>query len=148
VAGGNQSAFGYRYQYLATIERFLRYMRDHLGQLGAIALHVEPTTLMREGIARDDDIIDFAIELNDEIAERDQVKGSSNPDDNKLYHGEADAVFRRLNGEVATRSVLVTNRPLGPACKKGARRHWMLPISNSGTMSAPARTTPRVIRTR
>jgi hypothetical protein len=40
---------------------------------------------MREGIARDDDIIDFAIELNDEIAERDQVKGSSNPDDNKLY---------------------------------------------------------------
>ena len=118
MAGGNQSAFGYRYQYLATIERFLRYMRDHLGQLGAIALHVEPTTLMHEGIARDDDIIDFAIELDDEIAERDQVKGSSNPDDNKLYHGEADAVFQRLIGEVATRSVLVTNRPLGPSLQE------------------------------
>jgi hypothetical protein len=51
VAGGNQSAFGYRYEYLATIERFLRFMRDHLGELGAMALHVEPTTLMREGIA-------------------------------------------------------------------------------------------------
>jgi hypothetical protein len=73
---------------------------------------------MREGIARDDDIIDFAIELNNEIAERDQVKGSSNPDDNKLYHGEAYAVFQRLNGEVATRSVLVTNRPLGPGLQE------------------------------
>lgn len=118
MAGGNQSAFGYRYQYLATLERLLRYMRDNLDQLGAIALHVEPTTLMREGIARDDDIVDFAIELNDEIAERDQVKGSSNPDDNRLYHGEADAVFERLMGEVATRSVLVTNRPLGPGLQE------------------------------
>lgn len=118
VAGGNQAAFGYRYQYLATIERFLRYMRDHLGELGSIALHVEPTALMRDGFARDDDIIDFAIELNNEIAERDQVKGSSNPADNKLYHGEADAVFHRLDGEVATRSVLLTNRPLGPALQE------------------------------
>jgi hypothetical protein len=118
VAGGNQSAFGYRYQYLATIERFLRYMRDHLGELPAIALHIEPTTLMSEGIARDDDIIDFAIELDDQIVERDQVKGSSNPDDNKLYHGEADTVFERLNGEIATRSVLVTNRPLGPGLQE------------------------------
>jgi hypothetical protein len=75
VAGGNQSAFGYRYQYLATIERFLRYMRDRLGQLSAIALHVEPTMLMSEGVARDDDIIDFAIELDSVIAERVQVKG-------------------------------------------------------------------------
>ena len=113
MAGGNQSAFGYRYQYLATIERFLRYMRDRLGQLGAIALHVEPTTLMREGIARDDDIIDFAVEFDSVIAERVQVKGSSNPDDNKLFQGEADEVFRRLNGEVAALSVLLTNRPLG-----------------------------------
>jgi hypothetical protein len=86
MAGGNQSAFGYRYQYLATIERFLRYMRDRLGELSVIALHVEPTTLMREGVACDDDIIDFAIGLDDQIVERDQVKGSSNPDD-KLYQG-------------------------------------------------------------
>ena len=61
MAGGSQSAFGYRYQYLATIERFLCYMRDHLRELPAITLHVEPTTLMSEGIARDDDIVDFAI---------------------------------------------------------------------------------------
>jgi hypothetical protein len=114
VAGGNQSAFGYRYQYLVTIERFLRYMRDHLGQVGAIALHVEPTMLAREGIARDDDIIDFAIELDSAIAERVQVKGSSNPDENKLFHGEADEVFERLAGETAAHSVLLTNRPLGP----------------------------------
>lgn len=96
MAGGNQSAFGYRYQYLVTIERFLRYMRDRLGQMGVIALHIEPTTLAREGIARDDDIIDFAIEFDSAIAERVQVKGSGNPDDNKLFHGEADEVFGRL----------------------------------------------------
>ena len=84
MAGGNQSAFGYRYQYLATTERFLRNMRDHLGELSVIALHVEPTTLMREGIARDDDIIDFAIGLDDQIVEQDQVKGSSNPDEQAL----------------------------------------------------------------
>lgn len=132
MAGGNQSAFGYRYQYLATIERFLRYMRDHLGELGSIALHVEPTALMREGVARDDDIIDFAIESNNEIVERDQVKGSSNPADNKLYHGEADAVFHRLDGQVATLSVLLTNRPLGPGLQErcsqtldaGDIEHW------------------------
>jgi hypothetical protein len=118
VAGGNQSAFGYRYQYLATIDRFLRYMRDHMGEIPAITLHVEPTNLMIEGIARDDDIIDFAIGLHDQIVERDQVKGSSNHDDNKLYHGEADTVFHRLNGESATRSVLVTNRPMGPGLQE------------------------------
>ena len=129
MAGGNQSAFGYRYQYLATIERFLRFMRDHLGELSSVALHVEPTALMTEGIARDDDIIDFAIELDNEIVERVQVKGSSNPADNKLYHGEADGVFHRLDGEVATRSVLLTNRPLGPGLQErcsqtlDARRH-------------------------
>jgi hypothetical protein len=93
-------------------------MRDHLGELAAIALHVEPTTLMSEGIARDDDIVDFAIELDDEIVERDQVKGSSNPEGNKLYHGEADTVFERLNGEFATCSVLLTNRPLGPGLQE------------------------------
>lgn len=118
MAGGNQSAFGYRYQYLATIERFLRYMRDHLGELGSIALHVEPTALMSDGIARDDDIVDFAIESNNEIAERVQVKGSSNSASNQLYHGEADAVFHRLDGEVLTRSLLLTNRPLGPGLQE------------------------------
>lgn len=114
MVGGNQSAFGYRYQYLVTIERFLRYLRDRLGHFGAIALHVEPTALAREGIARDDDIIDFAIEFDSAIAERVQVKGSSNPELNKLFHGEADEVFERLAGKTAAHSVLLTNRPLGP----------------------------------
>lgn len=118
MAGGKQSAFGYRYQYLATIERFLRYVRDHMGELPVITLHVEPTNLMSVGIARDDDIIDFAIGLHDQIVERDQVKGSSNPDDNMLYHGEANTVFHRLNGESAARSVLLTNRPLGPGLQE------------------------------
>ena len=52
------------------------------------------------------------------LQERDQVKGSSNPDGNKLYHGEADAVFHISNGELATRSVLVTNRPFGPGLQE------------------------------
>ena len=118
MAGGNQSAFGYRYQYLATIERFLRYLRDHIGELAAIALYVEPTTLLSQGIARDDDIVDFAVEHDHGIVERNQVKGSSDPEGNKLFHGEADSVFERLNGELATRSILLTNRPLGPGLQE------------------------------
>jgi hypothetical protein len=118
MAGGNQSAFGYRYQYLATIERFLRFLRDHLGELAVIALHIEPTTLSKDGIARDDDIVDFAIEVDNEITERDQVKGSSNPESNKMYPLEADRVFDRLNGKIAARSVLLTNRPLGPGLRE------------------------------
>lgn len=46
------------------------------------------------------------------------MKGSSSPDDNKLYHEEADAVYERLTGQVAMRSVLVTNRPLGPVLQE------------------------------
>ena len=79
MAGGNQSAFGFRYQYLATSERFLRYMRDHLGELSVISLHVEPTNFLSAGLAQDDDIVDFAIQHDHVIVERDQVKGSSNP---------------------------------------------------------------------
>jgi hypothetical protein len=136
VAGGNQSAFGYRYQYIATIERFLAFLRERLDQrvqdVALIALHVEPTTLSQEGIARDDDIVDFAIELDRAIVERVQVKGSSKPESNNLYPLEADRVFDRLNGQVATCSVLLTNRPLGPGlrdrCSQSADtddyEHW------------------------
>jgi hypothetical protein len=122
VAGGNQSAFGYRYQYLVTIERTLRFLRDRLGELEKITLHVEPTTFAQEGIARDDDIIDFAIELAGEIVERDQVKGSSDPSGNKVYPTEAARVFDRLDGQVASRSILITNRPLSPGLQHKCQR--------------------------
>ena len=111
LSGGNKSAFGYRYQYLGTAERFLRFLREHLGELADVVLHVEPTALSQGGVARDDDIVDFAIELDTEIVERYQVKGSSNPKSNQLYPGEADRVFERLDGKTASRSILLTNRP-------------------------------------
>jgi hypothetical protein len=122
VAGGNQSAFGYRYQYLVTIERTLRFLRDRRGQLETIALHVEPTTFAREGIARDDDIVDFAIELAGEIVERDQVKGSGDPSGNKVYPKEAARAFERLDGQVASRSILLTNRPLSQGLRHKCQR--------------------------
>lgn len=64
MSEGRQSAFGYRFRSLATVERFLRFLREHLGELASIALHVEPTSLSRQGIARDDDIVDYAVELD------------------------------------------------------------------------------------
>ncbi|TDZ96337.1 NB-ARC domain-containing protein [Mycobacteroides salmoniphilum] len=118
MAGGNQSAWGYRYQYLATIERFLRYLRDHLGELANIALLVEPTNLATLGFAQDDDIVDFAIENDEVVVERTQVKSSRDPSQNRLAPLESDRVFQRLEGVEASRSVLLTNRPLGPGLEE------------------------------
>jgi hypothetical protein len=72
---------------------------------------VEPTSLSQQGIARDDDIVDFAVELDAVIVERTQVKGSSDPENNQLYPGEADGVFDRLGRDPRTQSILLTNRP-------------------------------------
>ncbi|QRY43505.1 hypothetical protein JVX93_23595 [Mycolicibacterium boenickei] len=98
---------------MATIERFLRYLRDHLGELASIALLVEPTNLAALGFAMDDDIVDFAIDNDDVVVERTQVKSSRDPSQNRLAPLESDRVFQRLEGAKASRSVLLTNRPLG-----------------------------------
>ena len=112
MGGGRQSAYGYRYQYLATADHILRYLRNHLGELASIALHVEPTSLAQRGVAADDDIVDLAVEFDGVVVDKVQVKASSDPPNNQLYPGEASSVFGRLRGRAGSRAILLTNRPL------------------------------------
>ena len=46
--------------------------------------------MSRQGIAGDDDIVDYAVEFDTVIVERTQVKSSGDPENNPLYPGEAD----------------------------------------------------------
>lgn len=112
MSGGRQSAYGYRYQYLATADHILRYLRNHLGELASIALHVEPTSLAQRGVAADDDIVDLAVEVEGVVVDKVQVKASSDPPNNQLYPGDASSVFDRLRGRAGLRAILLTNRPL------------------------------------
>ena len=79
MSGGTQAAYGYRYQYLVTLEFFLRYLRDRLEHLASTVLHVEPTALAARGVAGDEHIVDFAIEVGDEVVLTAQVKSSVEP---------------------------------------------------------------------
>jgi hypothetical protein len=112
MSGGVQAAFGYRYQYLVTVECFLRYLRVHLEDLASTVLHVEPTALAARGVVADDEIVDFAIEVADTVVLTAQVKGSADPAGNEMFPGEARAVFTRLASVGATRAMVFTNRPL------------------------------------
>jgi hypothetical protein len=67
--------------------------------------------LAARGIAGDEDIVDFAIEVNGEVVLTAQVKSSTDPASNELYPGEAQKVFDRLGPTGATRAMLITNRP-------------------------------------
>jgi len=108
VGGGTRSAFGYLYQYAATAEYFLRFLSEH----ATAALLVEPTALASGGVAADDDIVDFAVELNSVVVDKVQVKGSAEPQSHQVYPGEAKMVFDRLSGCTTSRATLLTNRPL------------------------------------
>jgi hypothetical protein len=85
MSGGAQAAYGYRYQYLVTLDVFLRYLRDHLDHLASAVLHVEPTELAVRGIAGDEDIVDFAIEVNENVVLTAQVKSSIEPASTKFF---------------------------------------------------------------
>jgi NAD(P)-dependent dehydrogenase (short-subunit alcohol dehydrogenase family) len=112
MSGGVQAAFGYRYQYLVTVEFFLRYLRDHIEDLASTVLHVEPTALAARGVVADDEIVDFAVEVADTVALTAQVKGSADPVGNEMFPGEARAVFTRLAPVGAPHAMVLTNRPL------------------------------------
>ncbi|MGO9104403.1 MAG: hypothetical protein ACLP9Y_35165 [Mycobacterium sp.] len=108
VSGGTRSAFGYFYQYAATAEYYLRFLSEH----PTAALLVEPTALASRGVAADDDIVDFAVELDSLIVDKVQVKGSADPQSHQLYPGEAREVLDRLSGCTTSTATLLTNRPL------------------------------------
>jgi hypothetical protein len=71
-------------EYLVTAEFFLRYLRDHLGELASTVLHVEPPTLAPRGAAADDDIVDFEIEVAGDVTTTVHVKGSASASCNEL----------------------------------------------------------------
>jgi hypothetical protein len=108
VVGGTWSAFGYLYQYAATAEYYLRCLTQH----PTAALLIEPTALAGRGLSSDDDIVDFAVELESRVIDKVQVKGSANPLSRPLYPGEARQVLDRLAGSSASTATLLTNRPL------------------------------------
>lgn len=121
MSGGTQAAYGYQYQYLVTLEVFLRYVRDHLDCVASVVLHVEPTELALKGIAGDEDIVDFAIEANEEVVLTAQVKASAEPATHEVFPGEARAVFDRLAPTGSTVAMLITNRP--PSSGLAAQGH-------------------------
>lgn len=107
MSGGRSSAYGFLYQYLATADYFLSYLSSGDFDRADIALLIEPTAA-----GKDRDIVDFAIEHRGSIIERVQVKGSSDPSNNKLHPGEASNVLRRLGAAKEGVNHLLTNRPL------------------------------------
>ncbi|MDW5615060.1 hypothetical protein EV589_0008 [Mycobacterium sp. BK558] len=110
MSGGRSSAYGFLYQYLATADYFLSYLNTGGVDAADVALLIEPTALTTGGTGEDPDIVDFAIEYRDVVVDRVQVKGSSDPSNNKLHPGEAGDVMRRLG--TAGVNHLLTNRQL------------------------------------
>ena len=114
MSGGTRSAFGDLYQYAATAEYYLRFLSEH----PTAALLVEPTALASRGVAADDDIVDFAVELDSLIVDKVQVKGSGDPQSHQLYPGEAREVLDRLSGCTTSTATRLTNRPLSSGLTK------------------------------
>lgn len=78
--GGGVAAFGYRYQYLVTAEEVLRILASGIVDLDSVVLIVEPTRAdLKSGSDADNDVVDFAIEINGQVTQRVQVKSSRVP---------------------------------------------------------------------
>ncbi|MEV0339172.1 ATP-binding protein [Nocardia sp. NPDC050713] len=111
--GGAVAAFGFRFQYLVTVEEFLRTVTDNSGDPGALVLIVEPTR-HDIGVGNDDDVIDFAIERDGRVERHVQVKSSVVPSEsNTLGYADVEKIFTRMGSEGEEAAVL-TNRPLAP----------------------------------
>ena len=122
--GGTVAAFGFRFQYLVTVEEFLRTVTDHLSEPGAVVLIVEPTR-HDIGVGNDDDVVDFAIERSGRVERHVQVKSSVVPSEsNRLGYADVEEIFARMGSEGDEATVL-TNRPLAPklvdACGTASR---------------------------
>jgi hypothetical protein len=110
LGGGSVAAYGLKYQYLATLEYFLRYLREHPELIARTTLVVEPILEDSDGV--DDDIVDFGIEVDDVAVHHLQVKATTNPDRYRLQPSDARVALDRLLRHAADNSVLLTNKPL------------------------------------
>lgn len=117
--GGGIAAFGYRYQYLVTAEEFLRLLASGSDDLVSAAFIVEPTQVdLRSASGADDDVVDYAVEINGQVTRRVQVKASRIPSRlNPLKYSDASAIFKRMSSE-GDEAIILTNRPLAKKLEK------------------------------
>ena len=108
--GGTNAAYGFVFQFVTTAETFLNHLRNNFDKVGSTALHIESASLGNS--ADDDDIVDYAIEVDETIWVRTQVKATRRG--RALTPSEAKGVFEALNDNRAPSIRLSTNRPLSP----------------------------------
>lgn len=112
MGGGAVAAYGLKYQYLATLDYFLRYLREYPELIPCSSLVVEP--VLEDGEGEDDDIVDFAIEVDGVAAQYIQVKATTKPAQYALQPAEARRALQRLLNHGADSSILLTNKLLSP----------------------------------
>lgn len=112
LGGGGVAAFGFSYQYLQTAEVFLTLLRENPELIARATLVIEPLHKKPDG--KDDDVVDFAIEVDGEVMHSVQVKSSSEPDEYPLQPAPARTVLERLVAYQAANTVLLTNKPISP----------------------------------
>ena len=115
--GGTNAAYGFNFQYVTTAEFFLRHLRANLDKVGSIALHIESASLAES--PQNDDIVDFAIEQDETIHTKAQVKASRQG--RELIPSDAKKVFEKLNDGTTANIRLMTNRPLSPTLAEACR---------------------------
>ncbi|WP_245839623.1 hypothetical protein [Mycobacterium aquaticum] len=115
--GGTNAAYGFNFQFVTTAEYFLRHLRENLDRVGTITLHIESASLGDS--QQHDDIVDFAIEVDETIDTRTQVKASRVG--RELIPSEAKEVFEELDDGKVPNVRLHTNRPLSPKLEKASR---------------------------
>jgi hypothetical protein len=111
--GGTLAAVGFRRQYLAAAEEILIAMRAHGEDTREFTLVIEPTRAdLGTASVADDNIVDFAVEIDGAVARRLQVKSSKVPSHmNPLKYADAKSIFNRL-GTGSGEAVILTNKPL------------------------------------
>ncbi|MCX2930867.1 hypothetical protein ORI20_11300 [Mycobacterium sp. CVI_P3] len=112
LGGGGVAAFGFSYQYLQTADVLLKLLRENPELISRATLVVEP--LHKKADGKDDDVVDFAIEVDSEVMYSVQVKSSSQPDDYPLQPAPARDALERLVAYPASNTLLLTNKPISP----------------------------------
>jgi hypothetical protein len=118
--GGTNAAYGFNFQFVTTAEFFLRHVRENFDKVGTMALQIESATLAES--AEHDDIVDFAIEEDEAIDTKAQVKASRTG--RALGAPEAKQIFAKLNDGMTPSVRLITNR----RCRSHFKTHAWLPI--------------------
>lgn len=157
--GGAVAAYGFRRQYLVAAEEILRVVKERADDLASLTLIIEPTRADLGNVSiADDDIVDFAIDVDGSVVRRVQVKSAKTPSGmNPLRYSDASEIFGRM-GTSAGEIVILTNKPLakklrkacGPPTRSSSDNREMYPVvaeAITGGVSNPARMIQRDQRT-